>query len=187
MEGFIKNANKISEQDYLVEVECKKLKPSRCSSFHDDYTEIDHEDASSMFFVATYLLDKMDKKYKNAVSSRMISMSSRVHYENRKTGKAGICGSLIIPNNDFLEFVNNMDSVFAICCKEAIASGSFYVGMMKKINKFVVKSPIHKTPLEYVKGLFIKLRIYHTIKYNNYVYETDDGDPQEFIIEKLRS
>lgn len=183
MDNFIENANKIIElQNCFEEPVNKTLHKRSFEDYREDYSQLECDDANSIYYVATYLLDKMYQKYKNLVSTRIKFMNSSVYYENREDG---LSGSIIIPDNDFLQFVLNMDVVFFNHCKKAMASAKLFEELMKQMGNLTVTVSMEKGPLEYILGLFVDMRIYHTIKYNNDLYERGNSDAQPFQVRRL--
>lgn len=149
-----------------------------------DYSVFGDNAGNMLMYVATYLLEIMNQQCSNIFSTRIKLLNSSVHYENQG---AGFKDTIIIPDDEFLELVIKMDTVFVHYWKIAMLSGKWFATLKNETSKAIADVRLcysRDTATQNLIGeLFIHLRIYHVLKYNQSMYRKDNL--HEFVVNRL--
>ncbi|KAI8434635.1 hypothetical protein MSG28_003168 [Choristoneura fumiferana] len=93
----------------------------------------------------------------------------------RSSAPLDIRNCKLTPPRNFISFIMILEKRFRDYCKQDIKISSIGHQILKKIASFEFEMPCKCFPLDYVKKLFVRLRIYFTVRENNVVYKKDNN------------
>lgn len=152
-----------------------------------EYTTLDMERKDGIIFLAGFLLQKCTgvhlcdnlRNYNSRTANDVetLSMCESIMDDVQKN----IC---VIPSAEFIEFVESMEILFrTFMNKEILCSKKILGGLLKSLEIVHAPMPCICFPVNYVKKLYTRFRIYHTLKYNNELIRTKRN--RRLIVNKL--
>lgn len=159
-----------------------------------EYNQLDITEKNALFYVCGYLLKKCGERHNECqiLKSYMKpnqaahNFSSESHYiRYREYSKDTDRSLLVVPPDDFVQYVEKMDEIFRCCFKREHINCKIAVLIYKELDKigFIVPCPCF--PIVYLKTLFIRMRIYYTIKFNNKEFRTCRSRRKYFSVNNL--
>lgn len=93
----------------------------------------------------------------------------------RSTAPLDIRNCKLVPPRNFISFILILEKRFRDYCKQDVKINSIGHQILKKIASFEFEMPCKCFPLDYLKKLFVRLRIYFTVRENNIVFMKDNN------------
>ncbi|XP_047988886.1 uncharacterized protein LOC125228379 [Leguminivora glycinivorella] len=79
----------------------------------------------------------------------------------------------LVPPQSFKDFIMILEKRFRDYCRQDVKINSIGHQILKKISSFEFETPCQCFPLDYLKKLFVRLRIYYAVRENNNVRNRD--------------
>ncbi|CAG4931748.1 unnamed protein product [Colias eurytheme] len=141
-----------------------------------EYNQMNITQNNSLFYVCSYLLKKCSERHKicqilksyvkpNQASPKF--NSERRYSRYRKYSKDVNQSLLIVPPDDFVEYVKKLDDIFCSYFRREYINCELVESIYKEFNSIRFILPCPCFPTGYLKKLFIRMRIFYTIKFNN--------------------
>lgn len=166
--------------------ECHSRKPSAVALNGDVDYRFDLPDKNALTYVAGYLLHKCGKKhncdYFNAQlkdSPNMDDTKLYIHFKAYNKNSS-FYGGLKVPSESFNQYVEELEKTFLLNFDKVLMNrpGSTLLNELQKIN-FIPPCPCF--PKDYLLKLFIRFRIFTTVKLNNRKFRDGKKNIEHFI------
>lgn len=79
----------------------------------------------------------------------------------------------LVPPQNFTDFIMILERRFRDYCRQDVKINSIGHQVLKKISSFEFETPCQCFPLDYLKKLFVRLRIFYAVRENNIMHKKD--------------
>lgn len=125
----------------------------------DDYDHLVLPDKNTLMYICVYLLKKCAEQDRHCKL-----LKSYMHGEQ-------IDGlRILVPPADFVRLVQNMEVQFEAFFKSNSFNGKVFESIFQNVADIEFVPPCLCFPLKYLKTLYIRMRIYHTVKFFNRIF-----------------
>lgn len=139
-----------------------------------DYKNLDLPHQNAIVYVCGYLLKKCYDKHScsQCLTLRDQQLTETTMFTHFKVfqGKGedkGVFGSLNVPNEDFVSYVYKLESVFVEHFADMAIHPRVGFKLWQIMTDIVYNPPCTDFPTEYLIKLYVRLRIFYTIKFLN--------------------
>lgn len=161
-----------------------------------EYNQIEIPDKNTVVYLSSYLLKRCAEKHKGckilnsyiapAPEQRIHNFGADIRYQKYREYCKETCSSLlVVPYDDFIIYVEMMEEEFRCCIKKKRVEKDIAASMYKEISQLNFSPPCPCFPIIYLKKLFIRMRIFHTVQYNNKKWRTTLSKRKYFTVPNL--
>lgn len=139
-----------------------------------DYRDLTLPDQNSLTYVCGYLMKKCLEKHSCDVCINYAKFQQDLdqsflfsHFKSYTNKENSTYGNLMMPHNDFYNYIHNLESVFIH--RFPILAPEIEVGKKLKLSMFsiIYNHPCESFDKNYLLNLFVRFRIFSTIKFLN--------------------
>ena len=167
------------------------------SSVHittSDYNQLDMPEKKTIFYICGYLLKRCLEKHNDCEAlksyvkphprSHNLSVESR-YYRYRDYHKNTLLTFLIVPSDDFVEYIKKMEETFRKSFEKKHVNCKLAAGIYKQVKDIPFSSPCPCFPKVFLIKLFIRMRIFYTVKFNNKAFRMSQPRRKYFSVADL--
>lgn len=145
-----------------------------------DYNAFDLPEKNALVYTCGYLLKKCFDQHKDCClfESYLRSANSALNFSQDTTFirykdycKDGGSTFLIIPQDNFVQFVEAMEDKFGAFFKNKYTNCKVLNNLLKEVQNISFSIPCLCFPIIYLKKLYLRMRLYYTLRYNNRAFK----------------
>lgn len=161
-----------------------------------EYNQIEIPDKNTIVYLSSYLLKRCSEKHKDcqilnsyiapAPEQRIHNFGADVRYQRYREYSKETCSSLlVVPYDDFIMYVEFMEVEFRSFFKKKRLEREVAASIYKEISELNFSPPCPCFPIVYLKKLFIRMRIFQTVRFNNKKWRSTYSMRKYFTIPNL--
>ena len=139
-----------------------------------------------MAYVSGYLLNKSFKIH-SCTNCKQVLVSNNLDDDRKqfcffKAYKEPNFGGLNVPSTFYLEYIIKLEDAFVKCFSVTTENSNVGANVLKIIQRITVPfSACPQFPLEYLQKLFVRMRIYYSIKFANREFSSTKKKSRKYI------
>ncbi|XP_072384627.1 uncharacterized protein [Diabrotica undecimpunctata] len=139
-----------------------------------DYTNLNISEKNGFVYVGGYFMKKMLEKHKCAsclqYGKEQTDLSDSTIYSFFKAypnAENDTFGNLKMPNMNFITYIHALENVFCEYFPEMAINQDIGKNLKNMLSNIEPPKPCQEFPVDYLIALFVRVRIYYTIKFLN--------------------
>lgn len=144
-----------------------------------DYYNLTLPEENAIIYVSGYFLQKCFLKHScelclNYFKGRNELSSSNIftYFRAYETKQNSTFGNLTMPSENFIAFIKNMDTLFCLKFSELSIQKGVGLKLKEELQKINFQCPCSKFDIDYLTCLFVRVRIFFTLKFFNRDFKT---------------
>lgn len=157
-----------------------------------DYNAFDFPEKNALVYTCGYLLKKCFDQHKDcSVFKSYLSEASTLNTQDttfiryKDCCKDGGSTLLIVPQDNFVKFVEAMENKFASYFKNKYINCKVLKNIFEEVQDISFSMPCTCFPIIYLKKLYLRMRLYYTLKYNNRAFKQCRNRRKYFSVSNL--
>ncbi|KAI5631241.1 THAP domain-containing protein [Phthorimaea operculella] len=140
-----------------------------------DYNALDLPDENALIYICAYLLKKCFAQHKDCslMEAYLRPPDDPLNTQN------------VVLREDFVRFIEAMEEKFAFYFIDKYQNNKVLRSLLQEVQGLSFAMPCGCFPMEYLKKLYLRLRIFYTLKYNNTAFKLSKKRRKYFSVTSL--